>query len=630
MADEKRQLILDLLARNRTSKDTEQAADSIDKLGKSADEASKKTEKLGKSSKDTGQQTDRLGRSADITRGKVGNLNKEIDNIERELGTLADSFADAGSAAERLDISKAIRRTENDLRRVTKSRNLLENLLPDPEPEARSWGKKLASSLSGVGDSVATLAGGHMGIVLGGAVVAAAAPVLAGGIMAAVTAGLGLGIIGAGALLLKNDKAITGWATRIGQNFKTNLVKQAEGALEPPFLRSLGKIEAFTNRSAGKIGLMFYNLAPSVDHFTDSLVNAGDILVDGLGKSAENAGPAIDGLGDSIVLVTSGISNFIQTLSEGGPEAADNLRLIAGGTADVITQTGTFLGFLNKVSDNPWITGPLLPLLRDHYKDVAEASNTAATATDTLATANSNAQKAALGQRDALAGLANELRAQVDPAFALLNAQDKVRDSQEALSEATKKYGANSEQARSASRQLASAALDLQGAAGGLSSTFTGKLSPSMLATLKSAGLTKSQIAAVSREFARAEAAGDAYAGNYVANIITNHIETFSQEHQRELSRFRAAGGPVTRGVPYIVGENGPELVVPDASGRVLSAAASRGVMTQAGAAGSSAYLNGGQGGGMRGGTLQLEVAGEQRVASFLKYMIRTYNILDA
>jgi hypothetical protein len=38
----------------------------------------------------------------------------------------------------------------------------------------------------------------------------------------------------------------------------------------------------------------------------------------------------------------------------------------------------------------------------------------------------------------------------------------------------------------------------------------------------------------------------------------------------------RASGGPVSRGQPYVVGEQGPELFMPNMSGRVLSAAQSR------------------------------------------------------
>jgi phage-related minor tail protein len=37
-------------------------------------------------------------------------------------------------------------------------------------------------------------------------------------------------------------------------------------------------------------------------------------------------------------------------------------------------------------------------------------------------------------------------------------------------------------------------------------------------------------------------------------------------------SHQRAAGGPVARGAPYVVGERGPELFVPGISGRIIPA----------------------------------------------------------
>lgn len=40
---------------------------------------------------------------------------------------------------------------------------------------------------------------------------------------------------------------------------------------------------------------------------------------------------------------------------------------------------------------------------------------------------------------------------------------------------------------------------------------------------------------------------------------------------------FRAEGGPVTGGVPYVVGEKGPELMVPSVSGTIMSNASLRG-----------------------------------------------------
>jgi len=44
---------------------------------------------------------------------------------------------------------------------------------------------------------------------------------------------------------------------------------------------------------------------------------------------------------------------------------------------------------------------------------------------------------------------------------------------------------------------------------------------------------------------------------------------------------FRAAGGPVSAGSPYIVGERGPELFVPSASGRIVANGAGGGMVMQ-------------------------------------------------
>lgn len=41
----------------------------------------------------------------------------------------------------------------------------------------------------------------------------------------------------------------------------------------------------------------------------------------------------------------------------------------------------------------------------------------------------------------------------------------------------------------------------------------------------------------------------------------------------------RASGGPVSSGMPYMVGENGPELFVPGAAGTIVPSASGAGVI---------------------------------------------------
>jgi methyl-accepting chemotaxis protein len=638
MADSKRQLLLELLSRNKMSKDVKDAADDLDHLADSAEDANKSSEKLGHSTEVLGSKAEEMGKKTERTKVHIASLQGEIKNTEKELGSLAESFAAAGTKAERVDISKAIRRTENDLRKLSKSKGLLENLLPDPEPKGRSFGQKLSQGITSGLASAADAAGPLK--TYAAAAVGVAAPVLAGGIEAAITAGIGAGFIGGGALLLKDDAQISGWAKRIGTNFKGALTASAKDALEVPFLASLGKVESFSQRTAATMGKAFQDVAPYVDHLTDSLINSGDALVGSLGRAASKSGPALDGLGDSVVLLTTGVSSFIDEMASGGPAAADNLRLIAGAMGDVIAQTGTFLSFLNKVSDNAWITGPLLPLLKDHYRDSADAANQATNSTDEFASAQDEAAAAAQRHDSAVKRLTDSLKAQTDPAFALLNAQDGVKEAQDRAAAATKKYGAKSDEARTATRQLAEAAITLQGAASSAGGMIDGHLSPAMYATLKAAKLTKSQIHDVESQLRRAQKAASDYAGNYRANITTTFYTKYvgkyyssANEAERDMGR-RASGGSVTRGTPYVVGEQGTEVFVPDTNGRIMSAAASRGsaaasARTMSSAPGAVGTMGRPMGGSVVRG-LQVEVIGnDPKLISLLKYLIRTGNVIE-
>jgi hypothetical protein len=93
------------------------------------------------------------------------------------------------------------------------------------------------------------------------------------------------------------------------------------------------------------------------------------------------------------------------------------------------------------------------------------------------------------------------------------------------------------------------------------------------------------------------------------------------------LDRFggaRASGGPVRAGTPYLVGENGPEIMVPSAAGRVLSASASRG-LNAVGAP--SAGVGGGAGGGVQ--RIQIELVGPEESRVAFRRMVRTMNLLQ-
>lgn len=129
------------------------------------------------------------------------------------------------------------------------------------------------------------------------------------------------------------------------------------------------------------------------------------------------------------------------------------------------------------------------------------------------------AAAAARGQRDALVDLAAKMRAETDPVFGLLDAQQGLAKAQRDAAAAVKEHGRNSDEAKEATRKLALAAITLQGAAGELSGTFDGRMTPALRATLLAAGLTKQEIKDVERQFRDAKTAGEEYDGDYKANV---------------------------------------------------------------------------------------------------------------
>lgn len=655
---DKEELILDLMSRNKMGPGTTGAARDLDKVGTAADAAGKKTKGLGTAAEAASRHTDALGDNSSQAARKIDKLDHEIKKVNQDLVFLAAQLADADDAAGRMDISRGIRKSQADLKRLTNAKGVLSGLLPDPGPAAKSFTQKLGAGLVDAGATVGKLAGNNLGITIGAAAAAAAAPVLIPALSSALSAGAGLGVIGAGvALAVKNDKKIQEAGAAAGKLF---IAKMGDGAkaFRGPVLESIGVLGDAGSRIAVKwtkaFGQMSGSVVPFVKDVTQGVERISDAFVNVAGRSQ----PAIAGLGDAWKLVADGVGDGLESMSNGSEEAASNLVLLGGVVGSTVRGVGDLINMFNQAAGNPWITGPIIPQLKKNYQEAADATGTFTKHTQGLTQAQQMATTAAQAHRDSLAKLATEMLAATDPAFALLTAQDKVRDSQKALTEATEKHGKKSREAREATRNLATAALELQGKVGALGATFDGKLTPSMRNTLRSAGLTKGQIAAVEGEMRRAKRAGDAYARNYKANVSVSgtKMATLSLKQVRVLAadiprsvtiamritgvgnvskaaaairkNQRASGGPIARGIPYLVGEEGPEMIVPEAAGRVLSAAATRGALRGNSRQGVTTAGNGGMVLPAGGVTARVELVGSEEFRVFFRKMVRTMDIL--
>lgn len=611
-ASEKRQIEVDLLARNKMGPGARAAADDLDKVGKAAGRAADSAEDMGKASAIAGDGAEKLGKDSNQAQRYVDQLGDEIRKVEQDLVLLAGAFAEADNAAARLDVSKGIRKSQNELRRLKTSKGILEGILPDPEPAARSFMTKLGGALLSGGAQLASLAGKGPGGLIGASMAAAAAPVLISGIGSALSAGAGAGVIGAGiALAVSKDAGIKQAGANMGKKFIGGLQDSALKNFKGPIQTSMNILGDAGDRVTKKWDATFKSLSGSIVPLTQDIVTGVERINESVTDAASKSQPAIKGMGDAWVLLADGAGDALDALSSGSNAAAGNLVVLSGVTADLLRISTNTLGVFGKLSESAWVTGPLLPLLKKYYGDTAAEAKKFSDATSGAAGAMTDAELAARGNADGLAALNTELKKQADPVFALRESQVKLADAQKNAAEATKKHGANSKEARAATRKLAEAALDLQGNVGRLGKDFDGKLTPAMRSTLEAAGLTKKEVDAVEKEFGAARKAGNAYAKTYTARTKINGAEavrrslytikeledgidrtihiamkiTGTKNASAALSAYRknaegrASGGPVEAGRPYWVGEEGPELIMPTAAGHVLNAAKSRSLM---------------------------------------------------
>lgn len=128
-------------------------------------------------------------------------------------------------------------------------------------------------------------------------------------------------------------------------------------------------------------------------------------------------------------------------------------------------------------------------------------------------------------QEKAVKSLGATLRAQADPAFALIKAQKDLASAQVAYTTAVQKHGATSKEAEAAALSLAQQSVELADAVSKAGGAFSGALTPQMEAAMRAAGLTTEQINLIKKAMTDAKAAGDAFAKGYTATVSTPGLQ---------------------------------------------------------------------------------------------------------
>jgi len=244
--------------------------------------------------------TGKFGSAADSSGRQVAKLTGEIEIAKRELGSLARAFADADNAADRMDISKAMRRQQAEIRNLTKNKDLLEGLVP-------------AIPSSGIAGSLQTA------LVTGAA---AAAPAVGALMSAAVIGGAGAaGVAGGLALVAKDERvqaAFKGFTSRLESDLQNAAVPFIDKTLD-----GIDQIEA----ALGTIDFdgIFDQSSDFLGPLTDGLSEFIEEVGDGLETLIANGGPVIDALGEGLGTLGESLGSAMETIAGGSEDAGEAL-----------------------------------------------------------------------------------------------------------------------------------------------------------------------------------------------------------------------------------------------------------------------------------------------------------------
>ncbi len=531
----------------QTATMTKGLADAIAKVQKQAEAAHLKLEALGNAATDARIKQERAQLDLNATLTKYKDISEDAARSDHER---ADAVNRIAAAQHKLD--EATRRVAGiEIQRV-KTNDFLKSL-PSPAELAKVGGKMGQSLSEGMGNAIKGGAGWALKtplIAVAAGAALAAAPVVGGTIAAAVIGAGGMAGVVGGVLLAVQDSRVKEAGKTLGAVLLETFGTSAERYMVAPTLEAIKKVQRWATGMLPDMNRLFEASAKNMGPLLDGLLYMLQRIIQGIATAAEKGGPVIDAFAVGFAQLGDALGDMFEDLSDNSVSAAAALKvffdlvvgLIKGVTLAVEFLTETF-GFFARLGafgreaqtefirleanakiagqTNQWVESTFISLRQAGIRlaDGIGKTITALGESNGLkgtAIAESIAHADALkGELDAYKALSDAQRAMVDPLFAVIEAQDKVEKAQIAYTKAVKKHGGDSLEASKATRDLAKAAFELQEKVGAAGGSFDGKLTPSMIATFKAAGLTKSEIKLVQQQLAIAKEMADDYDGAY-------------------------------------------------------------------------------------------------------------------
>lgn len=307
MAD--RELKLDLLATDRATPVIKRVGDAVDDLGKEMRDAS----------------NDSIA------------LDGEISKVKNTLGELAKAFANTQDAAERIDLSRAMRSQQSKMRELIK----VKDMLPSPAEMAEGaaiLGRSAASSLSlAIGRGMSSSGVGGTAIIAG---VASLAAMIGPLVSAAILGASGsVGIVG-GIVAAAGDsrvKSAFGQLTDVASKGFEDIGRRFAPALVP----EINKVKAAIDQLLrGDLGAAIMGSVKLMGPLFDGIIGFVKNLVPGIRAAIDSSGPIFGVLQKELPELGTAFANLFRTAAENAPQAAAALEVILNIVEGIIAAFG--------------------------------------------------------------------------------------------------------------------------------------------------------------------------------------------------------------------------------------------------------------------------------------------------
>lgn len=476
----------------------------------------------------------------DLNKGGGINVFKDLGKAEGDLKTLETIGKDIGVAVES--------GVEDGAQQGVKFLGQAFGSLP---PEAQAG---IAAGVAGA-------------ILIGGPAIGAAL----GGVL---LSGVGLaGIGGAIALQIKDPRVaaeLSGLKTLIVAN-----LTQATSSFAPALIDGADKLGAAFTRVEPVLERGFEAIAGPADRLFTGIGGFIENLAPGLSKGLQGAGVVIDELAADLPGLGHDFSQFFALLGDGGVGGADAIGKIIHAVGILVVATGAELDLLSGVFTALEISADLasgkfteaatkMAELNGGFHDGADSATALNGKLGSLGSTAGNAASMIDSLNQRIDTFINKSLSADDAAIRYQQALDDLATS---IQQNGNNWDINTEAGRKNQQtlldgiQAAEQRRQAEIAAGG-----------DALAAAKEYNQEVESLLNIAAKGGDAKAALDALKGKYEIDVSEYYTTHFINEGTPPSQFFHglAAGGPVTAGQPYIVGENGPELFMSDTSGQII------------------------------------------------------------